>query len=88
MQYVVSGAHFGLWAPGRVHVGTPLGHLLAHLYVLSLCLVIEHVCNLLGKDLLPAGSGMDTHHGDANRPGGIADRHPEIDVIGLRWSGR
>ena len=41
------------------------------------------MCNLLSKDLLSSGSGMDAHHDHSNRPGSIAYGHPEVDVVGL-----
>ena len=59
-----------------------------YLYVFSLCLIVEDVCNLLSKDLLSAGSSMDTHHGYTNGPGGIAYGHLQVDSISLRVRGR
>jgi hypothetical protein len=40
--------------------------------------------NMLGKDLLPASSGMDTNHGDTDRPGGIANGHLKVSIIRLK----
>ena len=41
---------------------------------------------LLSKDLLAAGSGVDTNHGDPNGPGGVAYGHLKVGVISLGGS--
>ena len=55
-----------------------------HLDVFPLCFIIQHVCNLLGEDLLSASPGMDTHHGHTDGPGGVADSHGQVRITGLQ----
>ena len=43
--------------------------------------------DLLSKDLLSASPGVDPYHGDPDGPGGVADRHLEVDVVGLKVGG-
>lgn len=46
------------------------------------------MCNLLGEDLLPAGSSVDAHHGHADGPGGVPYRHLEVGIVCLTDVGR
>ena len=54
-----------------------------YLYVLSLCLVIENVGNLLREDLLSPGTSVDADHGHSNGPRGVANSHGQIGIISL-----
>ena len=65
---------------------THIQYSVTNLYVLALCFVIEYVRYLLSKDLLAAGSGVDTNHGDSNGPGGVAYGHLQVGVISLGGS--
>lgn len=42
------------------------------------------MCNMLGKNLLPASSGMDTNHSDTNRPRSISNGHLQVRIIRLK----
>lgn len=40
--------------------------------------------NMLGKNLFPASSGMDTNHSDTNRPRSISNGHLQVRIIRLK----
>ena len=46
-----------------------------YLNILSLCLIIQDMSDLLRKNLLPTSTSMDAHHGNANGPGSITNSH-------------
>lgn len=41
---------------------------------------------MLGKNLFPASSGMDTNHSDTNRPRSISNGHLQVRIIRLKES--
>lgn len=48
---------------------------LQSLYVLPLCLVVHHVRHVLGENLLPTGTSVNTYHSDSDRPRSVAYCH-------------
>lgn len=57
----------------------------ADLDVLPLGLVVQHVRHVFREDLLSSRTGVDTHHGHTDGPGGIANCHLQVRIIGL-WT--
>ena len=53
----------------------------SHLDVLALDLVVEHVCHVLVGNLFAPRSRVDAHHGDADGPGRVADRHLQVGIV-------
>lgn len=56
---------------------------LQSLDVFPLCFVVQDVSYVFGEDLFSAGTSVDTHHGDADGPRGVSDRHLKIRIVGF-----
>ena len=52
-----------------------------YLDVLALDLVVEDMCDVLVRNLLSSSSSVNSHHGDADRPGSVADCHLQVRVV-------
>lgn len=68
------------WRPAHLRKGeAPLDAL----EVLSRDLVTHDMALFAVVKLLASATLVDTHHGDANGPGGLANRQPQVPVIGV-----
>lgn len=73
---------------GELYYGNVVRHRhcywLIYLYVLPLCLVIEHMSYVSGWDFFTPCTSVNSHHGYSNGPGRVSDGHLQVSVIGLK----